>query len=110
MFQLLNNSTSDSPLTSHLSRSPRPYSLLSAPCPQLPAINKISQETPKFIGSEATLSRNVSHRVGIHRISARYLHRAHTIAHRNMLALPDYNKSDFLECPHSCQMIHAGQF
>ena len=69
----------------------------------------VLQEPPKLVRRKATLLRDISHRVSIHWICARDLNRAQAIAHSNVLALPDYNESNFLQCSDCCQTINAGQ-
>ena len=68
-----------------------------------------SQELPKLIWREATLFRNISHRISVYRVCARYLHRPQAIAHRDMLALSDYDESDFLQRSDGCQVIDSRQ-
>ena len=50
-----------------------------------------------------------SDRVGVDGICARDLDGPQAITHSNVLALADYDESDFLQCSDCCQMINAGQ-
>jgi hypothetical protein len=68
-----------------------------------------SQQLFEFVDGYACIADNLGHRVGIHRVVPWDLHRAHSIAHDDVFALPDENKPCFFQTAHGLEVWDTGK-
>lgn len=66
------------------------------------------QQLAKLVRSQPRYFRNIAHRVSVDDSVSRHLYHYRTIGQRNMLALPQYPETTFLQHPHRILLTDAG--